>query len=91
MNKQISLTIPEPMLRKAQQKAKEEGFRNVQEYCLQALRDKWFMERLPYYEKLSKELDEGKGYEMDLEEWEQYRKLYGKERTKFLKAHKIRK
>lgn len=69
MNRQISLTIPEPMLRKAQQKAKEEGFRNVQEYCLQALRDKWFMDNLPRYERIAKQMERRPGKKMTVKEF----------------------
>lgn len=82
MNKQISVTMPMPMYRYTVQKAKKDGHRSVQEYMLQALRDKWFMDRLPHYERIMKDLDEGKGTKMTIEEFERWnerlRKKYAK-------------
>jgi hypothetical protein len=78
---QISLSIPEGMLKAAKAKAKAEGHRSVQEYILQCMRDKWFMDRLPHYERIAKELDEGKGTTTTIEEfkaWSQgLRKKHG--------------
>ncbi len=87
MNQQINLTIPKTMLDRAKKQAKEDGYRTVQEYILQSLRDKWFLENLPRYDAIAKELDEGKGTEMTLDEFKQWgedlRKKYGKtQRTK---------
>jgi Arc/MetJ-type ribon-helix-helix transcriptional regulator len=79
---QISLAIPEPMLKAAQRKARAEGYRSVQEYILQALRDKWFIDNLPRYERIAKELEEGKGTKMTLAEFNRWsqslRKKHGK-------------
>lgn len=92
---QISLTIPDEMLNTVKKRAKAEGFRNVQEYLLQALRDKWFLDNLPRYEKLAADLDKGKGYSMSIDEFKQYnallRKGSEKEAEAFMKAHKMRK
>ena len=92
---QISLAIPEGMLRTAKQKAKAEGYRSVQEYMLQALRDKWFIDNLSRYERIAKDLDNGKGYSMSLEEFQKHSELLRKGSVKeadaFLKEHKMRK
>lgn len=88
---QISLSIPDPMLATARKKAKAEGYRSVQEYLLQALRDKWFMDNLPRYERIYKDLKAGKGYSMTPEEFSEYsaliRKGSRKEVDAFLKTH----
>ncbi len=92
---QISLTIPDGMLSTAKRKAKTEGYRSVQEYLLQALRDKWFMDNLPRYERIFNEMKSGKGYSMTPEEFTHWsgllRKGSRKEAEEFMKAHKKRK
>ena len=40
--KQLSLTLPKPLLEKAEHYAKTYGFRNVQELATEALREKMF-------------------------------------------------
>jgi len=92
---QISVAIPDGMLKTAQKKAKQEGYRSVQEYMLQALRDKWFMDNLPKYERILDEVKAGKGYSMSTEEYRRYSGLLQKGSVKeadaFLKAHKLKK
>lgn len=88
---QISLAIPDGMLAAAKKRAKAEGYRSVQEYLLQALRDKWFMDNLPRYERIYREAKEGKGYRMTAEEFAEYSDLIRKgDRKKvdeFLRTH----
>jgi hypothetical protein len=69
MSKQISLTIPETMFRSAQKMAKKEGYRSVQEFVLQLMRDRFFLQNLPRYQRIASELDEGKGTRMTVEEF----------------------
>ena len=57
MNQQLNLTIPQPMLKRVQQKTKEDGYRSAQEYILQAVRDKWFLENIGAYQAIAKGID----------------------------------
>ena len=58
--KQISLTIPENLLRASKKYSKEFGYRNIQEFILELIRKKVFFEKIERYQKIEKEMIQGK-------------------------------
>ena len=58
--KQISLTIPENLLKASKEYSKEFGYRNIQEFILELIRKKVFFEKIERYQKIEEEMIEGK-------------------------------
>ncbi|KYK30704.1 MAG: hypothetical protein AYK22_08470 [Thermoplasmatales archaeon SG8-52-3] len=58
--KQISLTIPENLLKASKEYSKEFGYRNIQEFILELIRKKVFFEKLERYQRIEKEMKSGK-------------------------------
>jgi len=58
--KQISLTIPENLLKASKEYSKEFGYRNIQEFILELIRKKVFFEKIERYQKIEREMIEGK-------------------------------
>lgn len=58
--KQISLTIPEKLLNASKEYSKEFGYRNVQEFILELIRKKVFLERAKRYQKIENDMIHGK-------------------------------
>lgn len=58
--KQISLTIPENLLKASKEYSREFGYRNVQEFILELIRKKVFFEKIERYQKIEKEMILGK-------------------------------
>ena len=58
--KQISLTIPENLLKASKEYSKEFGYRNIQEFILELIRKKVFFEKIERYQKIEKEMIQGK-------------------------------
>ena len=54
--KQISLTIPENLLKASKEYSKEFGYRNIQEFILEIIRKKVFFEKIERYQKFEKEM-----------------------------------
>ena len=70
MSVQISLTLPDFLFKSVKKRSKEHGFRSVQEDLLQCARDKIFLENLPRYERVMREMQkEGKMSKEDLFAW----------------------
>jgi metal-responsive CopG/Arc/MetJ family transcriptional regulator len=58
--KQISLTIPENLLKASKEYSKEFGYRNIQEFILELVRNKVLFERLARYQKIELDMIQGK-------------------------------
>ena len=58
--KQISLTIPENLLKASKEYSKEFGYRNLQELILELIRKKVFFERAERYQKIENDMMRGK-------------------------------
>jgi len=58
--KQISLTMPENLLKASKEYSKEFGYRNIQEFILELIRKKVFFEKIERYQKIEKEMLLGK-------------------------------
>jgi len=58
--KQISLTIPENLLKASKEYSKEFGYRNIQEFILELIRRKIFYEQLERYQKIERDMILGK-------------------------------
>ena len=58
--KQISLTIPEKLLHASKEYSKEFGYRNIQEFILELIRNKVFFEKIERYQKIEQEMKHGK-------------------------------
>jgi metal-responsive CopG/Arc/MetJ family transcriptional regulator len=58
--KQISLTIPENLLKASKEYSKEFGYKNIQEFILELIRKKVFFEKIERYQKIEKEMVKGK-------------------------------
>ena len=58
--KQISLTIPENLLKASKEYSKEFGYKNIQEFILEIIRKKVFFEKIERYQKIEKEMVLGK-------------------------------
>jgi metal-responsive CopG/Arc/MetJ family transcriptional regulator len=58
--KQISLTMPENLLKASKEYSKEFGYRNLQEFILELIRKKVFFERMERYQKIENDMIRGK-------------------------------
>ena len=58
--KQISLTMPENLLKASKEYSKEFGYRNIQEFILEIIRKKVFFEKIERYQKIEIEMVLGK-------------------------------
>ncbi len=58
--KQISLTLPENLLKASKEYSKEFGYRNLQEFILELIRKKVFFERRERYQKIENDMIRGK-------------------------------
>ena len=58
--KQISLTMPENLLKASKEYSKEFGYRNLQEFILELIRKKVFFERVERYQKIENDMILGK-------------------------------
>ncbi len=58
--KQISLTIPENLLKASKEYSKEFGYKNIQEFVLELIRKKVFFERIERYQKIENDMIRGK-------------------------------
>jgi len=58
--KQISLTIPENLLKASKEYSKEFGYKNIQEFVLELIRKKVFFERMERYQKIENDMIRGK-------------------------------
>jgi len=58
--KQISLTIPENLLKASKEYSKEFGYRNIQEFVLELIRKKVFFERMERYQNIENDMIHGK-------------------------------
>jgi metal-responsive CopG/Arc/MetJ family transcriptional regulator len=58
--KQISLTMPENLLKASKEYSKEFGYRNIQELILELIRSKVIFEQIERYQKIEKEMILGK-------------------------------
>ena len=58
--KQISLTMPENLLKASKEYSKEFGYRNIQEFVLELIRKKVFFERMERYQKIEDDMIRGK-------------------------------
>ena len=54
--KQISLTIPDNLLKASKEYSKEFGYRNIQEFILELIRKKVFFEKIERYQKIEKDM-----------------------------------
>jgi metal-responsive CopG/Arc/MetJ family transcriptional regulator len=59
--KQISLTIPDKLYKESKEYAEEFGFKNMQEFILDIMREKVFYDNLPRYQKILERMKKGKG------------------------------
>jgi len=64
--KQISLTIPENLFKASKEYSKEFGYRNIQEFILELIRKKVFFEKIERYQKIEREMIEGKKVKTEL-------------------------
>jgi metal-responsive CopG/Arc/MetJ family transcriptional regulator len=74
--KQISLTLPENLLNATKDYSKEFGYRNVQEFILELVRNRVLYENVERYQKIEQEMKQGKNV----------KKLTQKEAVKYLKS-----
>lgn len=58
--KQISLSIPDNLLEASKEYSKEFGYKNVQEFILELLRKRVFIEKFERYQKIEKDMKKGK-------------------------------
>ncbi len=58
--KQISLSIPENLLKASKEYSKEFGYRNIQEFILELIRKKVFFEKVERYQRIEKDMKKGK-------------------------------
>jgi len=58
--KQISLTIPEKLLKETQEYTKEYGYRNVQELILELVRNRVLNEKIERYQRIEHEMQQGR-------------------------------
>jgi metal-responsive CopG/Arc/MetJ family transcriptional regulator len=74
--KQISLTLPENLLNATKDYSKEFGYRNVQEFILELVRNRVLYENVERYQKIEKEMKAGK----------KVKKFNQKDAVKYLKS-----
>ncbi|MBN1860205.1 MAG: hypothetical protein JW840_01955 [Candidatus Thermoplasmatota archaeon] len=58
--KQISLSIPEKLLKETKNYTKEYGYRNVQELILELVRDRVLNEKIERYQRIEHDMQQGK-------------------------------
>lgn len=58
--KQISLTIPEKLLKETKNYTKEYGYRNVQELILELVRNRVLHEKIERYQRIEHDMQQGK-------------------------------
>ena len=76
MNKQISLTLPEPLLEASKEYYLELGYKNLQEFILDILRKKVILENVDRYRDIEARMKQGIGL----------KKFGQKEAVKYLKG-----
>jgi metal-responsive CopG/Arc/MetJ family transcriptional regulator len=69
--KQISLTLPEKLLEASKEHSEEFGYKNVQEFILDLVRDKVIMEKVERYSSIEKRM-KGKAKKMTQDEAMKY-------------------
>jgi len=74
--KQISLTLPENLLNATKDYSKEFGYRNVQEFILELVRNRVLYENVERYQKIEQEMKAGKNV----------KKFNQKDAAKYLKS-----
>jgi len=74
--KQISLTIPENLLNATKDYSKEFGYRNVQEFILELVRNRVLCEKIERYQKIESDMKHGKNV----------KKFSQKDAVKYLKS-----
>ena len=74
--KQISLTLPENLLNATKDYSKEFGYRNVQEFILELVRNRVLYENVERYQKIEQEMKAGK----------KVKKFNQKDAAKYLKS-----
>jgi metal-responsive CopG/Arc/MetJ family transcriptional regulator len=74
--KQISLTIPENLLNATKDYSKEFGYRNVQEFILELVRNRVLFENIERYQKIERDMKRGKNV----------KKFSQKDAVKYLKS-----
>ena len=58
--KQISLSIPDNLLEASKEYSKDFGYKNVQEFILELIRRKVFIEKFERYQKIERDMKKGK-------------------------------
>lgn len=58
--KQVSLTVPENLLKASKEYSEEHGYRNIQEFMLELLRNKVMMENIERYKEIERDMARGK-------------------------------
>jgi len=74
--KQISLTLPENLLNATKDYSKEFGYRNVQEFILELVRNRVLFEKVERYQKIERDMKRGKNV----------KKFSQKDAVKYLKS-----
>jgi metal-responsive CopG/Arc/MetJ family transcriptional regulator len=74
--KQISLTLPENLLNATKDYSKEFGYRNVQEFILELVRNRVLFENIERYQKIERDMKRGKNV----------KKFNQKDAVKYLKS-----
>jgi len=74
--KQISLTLPENLLNATKDYSKEFGYRNVQEFILELVRNRVLFEKVERYQKIEHDMKRGKNV----------KKFSQKDAVKYLKS-----
>lgn len=59
--KQISLTLPEPLLIASKEYSEEYGYRNIQEFIIDLIRQKVIMENATRYREIEERMKKGIG------------------------------
>ena len=59
--KQISLTIPENLLQASKEFSEQFGYKNVQEFILDLVRDKVMLQNIERYKQIDKRMSKGVG------------------------------
>lgn len=74
--KQISLSLPENLLNATKNYSKEFGYRNVQEFIIELVRNRVLYENIERYQKIEQEMKAGK----------KVKKFNQKDAVKYLKS-----
>lgn len=59
--KQISLTVPEPLLRASKSYCEQFGYRNVQELLIELMRDRIWVQNINRYKAIEERMKKGIG------------------------------